>query len=314
MEQILSIIVDPILPVFAVLVLGFCLSLGKIFDTKDAASINRFVFYLAVPSLIFGVLIKADTSDFQWSVIAGYFASEVLIYAAGVFVARALFGFRGPEALLLGMTACFSNHILFVLPIAMQLYGEQAGLPIAAIITLDAALIFGLTVLAMEFMTARESAVGFLPQTVKVMGLLARNPMLLAIFAGILVNIVGLPMPSGMVTFTGFAGAAAAPVALFALGILLARSSPGEMELVAVVITILKLVAMPALFWACLYLLDDPNLVANPWRDSVLLVAAGPCGAMPFVLAMQYGVRPGTIAKAIVYSTTLSIVTLALIA
>lgn len=306
MERILAVMSDPVLPVFAVLVLGFGLSLGRILDAKDAGSINRFVFFLAVPALTFGVLIRADFGDFQWGVVGAYLVSEVLVYAAGTWIARAVFGFRGPEALLLGMTACFSNHILFVLPIATQLYGEEAAVPITAIITLDSALIFGMTVFALEILAAGSG------NPLKVFRLMAKNPMILAISAGLMVNLGGLAMPSGVHTFTGFAGAAAAPTALFALGVLLARSHAERVEPVAVVVACLKLAAVPALLWIGLRGLGDPG--AGVWRDSTMLVAAGPCGAMPFVLALQYGVRPDAIAKAIVYSTTLSVATLAMLA
>jgi len=306
MERILVVMSDPVLPVFAVLVLGFVLSLVRILDAKDAGSINRFVFFLAVPALTFGVLIRADFGDFQWGVVGTYLASEVLVYAAGTWIARFVFGFRGPEALLLGMTACFSNHILFVLPIAIQLYGEEAAVPITAIITLDSALIFGMTVFALEVLAAGSG------NPAKVFRVMAKNPMILAISAGLLVNLSGFAMPSGVHTFTGFAGAAAAPAALFALGVLLARSHAERVEPVAVVIALLKLAAVPALLWIGLHVLDDPG--AGVWRDSTMLVAAGPCGAMPFVLALQYGVRPDAIAKAIVYSTMVSVVTLAMLA
>ena len=43
-----------------------------------------------------------------------------------------------------------------------------------------------------------------------------------------------------------------------------------------------------------------------------MLTSAGPCGAMPFVLAVQYRVNPDSIGLAIVYSTLLSLLTLAL--
>ena len=308
MERVFAVMLDPLLPIFAVLVLGFCLSLAKVFEAKDAGSINRFVFYLAVPSLIFSVLVKADVGDFQWKVLSVYFLAEIVIYAVGTLIARSVFGFTGPEALLLGMTACFSNHILFVLPIALQLYGEPAGLPIAAIVTADAALVFGLTIFAMEFMTNQ------IANAKKVASQLVQNPMIIAIVAGILINLSGVTLPSGMITFTDFTGAAAAPVALFALGILLARSSPWELEPVAIVVTLLQLAAFPALLWLGFQSMGIAGGGAGLWPESTLLVAAGPCGAMPFVLAMRYGVRPDAIAKAIVYSTTLSMFTLAWIA
>ena len=45
--------------------------------------------------------------------------------------------------------------------------------------------------------------------------------------------------------------------------------------------------------------------------EIALLVAAGPCGAMPFVIALQYGIKTDTIARAILISTGITLFTLA---
>ena len=50
--------------------------------------------------------------------------------------------------------------------------------------------------------------------------------------------------------------------------------------------------------------------VARP----ALLVAAGPCGAMAFVMATNYNVRVGAIAKAILFSMVASILSVSLMA
>ena len=74
----------------------------------------------------------------------------------------------------------------------------------------------------------------------------------------------------------------------------------------------LKVVAHPLLAWL---LFSSAAGLAHPaWTSSALLVAAGPCGAMPFVLALQYKVNVATIARAVGYSTVISLVTLALMA
>jgi malonate transporter len=49
------------------------------------------------------------------------------------------------------------------------------------------------------------------------------------------------------------------------------------------------------------------------WQTMAFLVAAGPCGAMPFVIALQYNIKPTVIAKAVLISTTLSLLSLSLL-
>jgi malonate transporter len=136
--------------------------------------------------------------------------------------------------------------------------------------------------------------------------------MLQAIAAGVLVNLMGLPLHDGINTFFHFVGAAASPIGLFALGIILSSTGSRSVDKMALSIVGLKVVAHPLLAWL---LVSSAAGLAHPaWTSSALLVAAGPCGAMPFVLALQYQVNVSTIARAVGYSTVISLVTLALMA
>jgi predicted permease len=52
--------------------------------------------------------------------------------------------------------------------------------------------------------------------------------------------------------------------------------------------------------------------VSPEWSNPAMLVAAGPTGAMPFVLALQYQAPVAAIARAILISTLGSLVTVTL--
>jgi predicted permease len=205
MSSALQVFLNPVLPIFAVLGVGMLLMRRGVFDASAASILNRFVFYIGAPALLFSLLTSAPLATFEWQVLLLYFTSEMAIYAAGTALARYVFRREWREAMLLGMTACFVNHVFFVLPMARVLYGDAASAPIAAIIVVDTVLIFALTIVALEL------------------------------------------------------------------------SSPAE-------------------------------------HSGRLLVAAGPCGAMPFVLALQYKINVTTIARAIGYSTLVSLITLAVMA
>ena len=305
MQSALQTFLNPVLPVFAILGFGLLFARRGVFNVADAGILNRFVFYIAVPALLFSLLIKAPIAEFEWRVLGLYFASEIGIYAIGAALARFVLRRGWRESLLLGMCASFVNHVFFVLPMARVLYGDAASAPIAAIITMDSVLIFAVTIVGLEL-----SEHG-MHSTRKVAVLLLKHPLLQAIAAGISVNLLAIPLHDGVHTFLNFVGASASPVALFALGIILWASGIGALDRVALSITGLKVVAHPLLAW----LLLGSAALANPaWTSPALLVAAGPCGAMPFVLALQYKVPAATIARAIVYSTVISLATLALMA
>jgi len=235
-----------------------------------------------------------------------YFCSEIVIYAASTALARYVFHRDWREAMLLGMTACFVNHVFFVLPMARVLYGDAASAPIAAIIVVDTVIIFALTIVALE-LSAPGAHSGR-----KVTALLIKHPLLLAIAAGLLVNLMGIPLHDGINTFTHFVSAAASPIGLFALGIILASTGTRGLDKMALSVVGLKVIVHPLMAWL---LFSSATTLANPaWTNTALLVSAGPCGLMPFVLGVQYKVNVATIARAVGYSTVISLVTLAVMA
>ena len=306
MPTAFQVFFNPVLPIFAVLGAGMLLTRGGVFDASAASILNRFVFYIGAPALFFSLLTRASLAEFEWQVLLLYFTSEMAIYAAGTALARYVFRREWREAMLLGMTACFVNHVFFVLPMARVLYGDAASAPIAAIIVVDTVLIFALTVVALELSSPAEHSGR------KVLALLVKHPLLQSIAAGLLVNLLGIPLHDGLSTFASFVGAAASPIALFALGIILASTGSRGQDKIALTIVGLKVIVHPVLAWL---LFTSATTLTNPaWTSTALLVAAGPCGAMPFVLALQYKINVTTIARAIGYSTLVSLVTLAVMA
>lgn len=300
-----SVLLDVVLPIFAVPALGYLAGRYRLFTAEAAFEINRFVFYVALPALMFGLLSNAKVDRFEWAPLAGYFTSEFIVYAIGFLVARKVFHCDIREALLIGMAGCFVNHALFVLPIAVTLYGDEASLPIAAITTVDSLFVFGGAIVAMEALHERATTLAVTARKI------VANPMLIALVGGMLMAVLGIEIPKGINVYLHFTGSAAAPVSLFALGIILSAQGPARRPWLPVVVTTFKLLIHPVLAWICVALLFGIDPVA---AKPSLLVAAGPCGTMPFVLALTYGVRLNSIARAILYTTIGSVATLTIVA
>jgi len=305
MNVIVQSFLNPIFPVFAIMLVGIIFARRGLFDVAAAQAINRFVFFVAVPALLFSLLSRAPLGLVDYRLLALYFFSEIIIFTLSALLARLVFKKDVGEAILLGMAASFVNHVFFVLPIATVLYGDQAAVPITAIIVIDTTVIFAGTIIGLEIASHRGESIW------RVMRLFVRNPVLMSIAAGLLVNISNVPVHDGIATFTSFTGAAAAPAALFSLGIILAGTRAANVDYAALSVTGLKVLLHPFIAWILFTTLID---IAPLWRDPALLVAAGPCGAMPFVLAMQYKVRAESIGIAIIYSTIASLFSLAIIA
>ncbi len=305
MQTIFETFLNPIFPVFAIMLIGIVFAKRGLFGIADAQAINRFVFFVAVPALLFSLISEASLGTVDWRLLGFYFLSEVVLFAAGTAVARLLFKCEPGEAILLGMATSFVNHVFFVLPIANIIYGEQARVPITAIIVMDSTVVFGGAIIGLEIASHRDQSLW------KVMRGFVRNPVLVAILTGLAVNILGVRIHEGIKTFTSFAGSAAPPAALFSLGIILAAGKNTLLDPKAFTVAGLKVLVHPLIAWLFFTSFVDIDQI---WRDPAILVAAGPCGAMPFVLALQYKIRAQSIGMAIIYSTVASLLTLSIIA
>jgi malonate transporter len=304
---LLSNLADPILPIFMALMVGYGMRHLRFFDVGAAQTINRFVFYLAMPGLIFNLVAHIPFGDIDWGTMGVYIVSEAIVYGGSAWCARRFFKCTLGESILLGMAAGFVNHLMFVLPIAQSLHGSIAAQPIAAIVFIDV-VVFALTVFAMDLLKASENVKtsGQRYHPGHVLGMLARNPMVLACGFGGIAAALFAQVPSGVFTYAKFVGASAAPAALFALGVILADRPVRPVGGAAWFAIGMKLIVHPAIFMALAGLV---SMDAN-WETMGFLVAAGPCGAMPFVIALQYGVNPSAIAKAVLISTLLSLLSL----
>ena len=304
MPAFIDALTTAILPVFAVPAIAYVLGKRGAFDRASAEGINRFVFLLAVPAITFYLIVSADISAFEWGAVLVYLACELAIYAGFALLARFVLGVGPRESLLLGMTCCFSNTVFFVHPIANALHGADAALPVAAIIAVDSTIVFAGTVIVMEVLSHRSSG------AVKVASMLARNPLIAALVLGIAVKAAGIPVHEGIIAFTRFAGNSAAPAALFSLGVIMSAVPLSRFGGASLAAATVKVALMPLIVLAAMRI----GAPGGTWPETMVLIAAGPCGAMPFVTALRYGVATDRIAAAIIMSTVISTFTLAVLA
>lgn len=305
MQLIVQTFLNPVFPVFVIMLLGIILGKRKVFDFGDAQTINRFVFYALVPPVIFSLIYSAPLGQIDYTIITLWFASEITIFIITAYAVRTWLKRSKLESMLLGMASCFVNHVFFILPIVTVLYGDRGVLPLSAIISIDTVIFFCGMVMALEVVAHRGDSY------LKVGASFLRNPVLAAMALGLAANITGLHLHDGLKTFLSFTGSAAAPAALFSLGIIIADVRISRVDGAALVVTTMKTVVHPLLIWFLLSLVDGPD---SNWTQTVLLTAAGPCGAMPFVLALQYKIKADSIGMAIIISTVASLFTLSVLA
>ena len=174
--------------------------------------------------------------------------------------------------------------------------------PASVIVISVLCMVIGVMLVELEVAAGHGPLRTFLRAAFKV----ARNPLPLSMALGIAASAVQLPMPSPVEKWLDLLGAAAAPCALFAIGLFLSDQSVRSGLVEAGMATVIKLVLQPLLILLILPFFLDLQSIAG---RIAILMAALPSAANAFVLACQFGISVEQNSAAVLISTAFSVIT-----
>lgn len=298
-------ILNVVLPVFAVIALGYGAVRGKLYPAAGVPGLVAFVNNFATPFLLFDAMLKADFSTaFQPAIIVPFYAGALFSLLAGSIIAVRIFGNRPGEGVSSGFSAMFTNTVLIGIPIIARAYGGEAMPVIYSIIGFHAPLLILVAMLTME-MVRRDGQ--SLLSVFRVAGLrMIQNPLLWGILAGASGNALGIVLPEPADAFVTMMSQAVLPAALFGLGGALNEYRLADNWAQALAMSAFKLIVHPAIAWVLMVpvLGVDPHIA----RYGVLL-AAMPTGINAYVFATYYNRSVNVATNTILLSTMLSVVT-----
>ena len=295
------------LPFFALIFCGYGAGHFRLLSEPAIVGLNSFVFYFALPALLFFKMADAPLSALlQWKLFVSYSGGGLLSFATIFLLGR--LAFRGPlkENALRGMAGAFPNVGYLGLPLVIAVYGDRATVPAVLVMVLDHLILLPLT----TFLIEADSDQHRTPAAVFLTALrgLSRNPLIVATVAGGVLSVTGigplLPLP--VKAFGNLLGGAAGPCALFALGASLAGKPITDRFSEVALMTGTKLFVHPT-FAA---LIAFKLLHLNPYLAGIAITEASlPIAANVFVMARAYGTYVARTSTAILVSTILSVVT-----
>ena len=299
--------VELILPIFAVVALGWGATFTPVFDAASARALSGFVFFFAIPLLLFEKVATSEpVAGGAWTLLATFYGATGLVFALGALAARLAAGRRGDEAALLGFAAAYGNMVMIGIPVVLTVVGSAASFPLFLIISFHSLVFFTLTTVLVE--SARGAGRGVRRVAAEVVRGVSTNPILVALVLGVLANRTGLPLPAPLIDVAELVGAAAVPCALFATGAALRRLTIQGALLPAAAVVALKVVVHPVLA----YLLATRVFELSALDTAVVVVlAALPVGVNPYLFAARYRAAEAECAAAVALSTPLAMVTIA---
>lgn len=299
----IEILTHNIMPVFAVMALGFMLGRLNFVSLAEATTLNRIAFLILQPALIFPLIASANFNEFYVEAIVLYASAQVFVFIISFYIGFFIFSCSFIEAWLIAMATIFVNSLLYIFPISKLIYGTSGNAPITAIVVWDATFTFAFFIITTDLLANKKVSV---TQTFL---RLAKNPVLVAISFALIANFGKISILEPILTAFDFVGAGAAPLTLFALGVIL--SSHGiRLTKKITAFTVIKLFGLPIVVIALLNFGERPKL----WNDMFLLNSAGPSGAMAFALALLYNTKTDTIAPVIIWTSVMTLFSLAWLA
>ena len=294
------------LPFFAVIGLGYGAGRSGFFPPEATAWLTKFVFYFALSALLLGFSASMSIGDiFDPRAAAAYLWGCGVVYLIALAVAfirlRPL-----PEAVMEAQTAIIGNTGFLGVPMLVLLLGPEAAGTVLLVLSID--LIVFSSLLTVVITLGREGRVSPALPRIILIGL-AKNPMVVAMAAGLLWSATGFPLPGPVAATTALLGAAATPGALFAIGASL-TGKRAERLTVAGWLSFAKLVLHPlAVGVAALWIFHVDAFAAGVLISASALPVAGNV----YILAQHYGVAVARVSASILISTALSVLTVPLV-
>lgn len=317
-----SLLISVLAPVFGLVLASWLLARVVALPTRLTAGFQRLTFDWLVPALLFHTMATVPLpARFNASVLAAYYLPTLALYGL-LFAAMCGAGRAARYANILALAGSYSNAVLLGIPLILRAYGDSASAPLFAIVGLHSAAMFFLTTLIHELTGAHmhlqmRSRIARLLRETSTQ--LLRNPILLALLAGALVNLLAIPLPAALYALTGMCRSLAPYAALIAMGWGLAAYDLRGARDDAIAVLLCKLVLHPLLVWlCCIWLLGAHSLDGNQALDMqpgleakvLITLAALPSGINAYLFAVRFGAAAAASASAILLSTGLSIISL----
>ena len=305
---------DIVLPVFGLIGIGYAAAGLRLLPPESGQGLADFVFVVAIPLLIFRTVATADFSGGSpWLLWATYYIGFTVVWIAGTVAIRRAFGRDHRAGLVAGVSASYGNTLLVGIPLIIAAYGDEGAAAISLLVAVHLPVMMAVSAVLMERARLADGVATSEPHLGVVFRSVGRslalNPIILGLFAGLLWRLTGLPLigPAGLVV--NRLADVAATLALFSVGMSLRGYGISGNVQPAIVVGLIKLVAMPALVLAtAVWLVPLPAA----WAKSLVVAAACPTGVNAYLVASRFRTGQALASNSITLTTALAVITMSI--
>ncbi len=273
-------------PIFIIIALGYLAVRLKAINPKHAKGMGSLVLNIALPALIFNAI--AGT-PFQEVILPHYLfvyaLGSVMAFMVGIILTKVIWRQDNVSAALNSTALSFSNSAFIGYAVVSMVIGSSKA---AAYLSMNV-LIENLLILPMLFIMADMNRASNKSLASVLLGIaknFTRNPLVIAIVVSVIFSIFSIPIPQMVAKTTQMLTGAAAPVALFVIGMsLYGLELKGDLPKITT-IGLGKLMLHPLLVLLAIILVPSGMLQD---KYVAMVFASAPVFSTIAIIGQQYG-------------------------
>ena len=297
-------IINIIAPLFIIIFTSAILQKYYKIDDKWNEALNNFAFKIGLPALLFSALANTTfTLKSQLPIIITNTLFLLTSFALAILIGKIL-QLKKQMRLTLFICFAFSNVAYLGIPVISQVYGTQI-LPTTSLII--AIYLFWLFTIGISYLDYSQNK-NKKDVAKKIITNVIKNPLLLAVIFGIFAGSQNISIPTAIQSSLNMISASVTPIVLVVIGLFIGTSKIGKLSnwIPVLFFSLFTLLALPASLYLTIKILG-----INPSNFAPSIIeAAMPLAITPFALSDKYNLNKPFIARSIVASTILAIITI----
>ncbi|GGY04004.1 AEC family transporter [Massilia dura] len=291
-----------IIPVFLIILLGVAIRRFGWMPADFFPSIEKFSYNIAFPAMLFAGTARlsfegGEVAQLALATLLPTFA-VVLLTLAALLLLPALPGASRSSV----MQGAMRPNTYFGLAVAALFFPPETSSLVMLALALCLPVVNALSVVALAWWSGSKPNFGTVART------LAKNPIIQATLAGVIVSVAGISLPKELMNTLDILGKAATALGLLCVGGGLVFSLEGTRPAALTVTSVLKLLVMPLLAAQVCLLLD----VGPEAALAACFYCALPTAPNAYIMAKQLGGDARLMASLITLQTLLAVITVPL--
>lgn len=291
---------EVVAPLLVLMALGVLLKAVKLIPEGAFLIMNKLIFYLGIPALVFLSIISSDAPIWGYGGFALWIASAFIIVFVLLLIIVPRFEKDNSRRGVLVQGMVRSNDAVFGLAVAGAFLGEENLAVMSFAVALSVPILNAMGVLALEIFRGEKI------RPLKMLLNIIKNPIIIAVLLGYIVRYTGIGLPKVILVPLGHLSNMCTPLAFIVLGGILTFKSVKDNRAALLWVSLVKLLILPLLAVSVALLMG----YRGDMLLAILVLFGAPTAMSSFPLACGLGGDTTLAGEQVAVTTALSLFTM----